>query len=69
MRRREEKACPNCGMTPLSRNEIGINKKLLGEAVARPMCLACLAEYLDVSVDDLLAKIEDFKAQGCKLFG
>jgi hypothetical protein len=33
------------------------------------MCIVCLAEYLDVPEDDLLAKIEEFKAQGCKLFG
>lgn len=69
VRRHVEATCPNCGKTPLSRNEIGINKKLLGNDVERPMCIVCLAEYLDVPEDDLLAKIEEFKAQGCKLFG
>ena len=29
---------------------------------------ACLADYLDVTVDDLNEKIEEFKDEGCKLF-
>lgn len=28
----------------------------------------CLAEYLGVTVEDLMDKIEEFKEQGCKLF-
>lgn len=60
--------CSNCGKPELSRDEIGINKKLLGENVPRPMCLTCFAEYLDVTEEDLLSKIEEFKASGCKLF-
>lgn len=61
--------CSNCGKPALSRDEIGINKKLLGENLSRPMCLSCLAGYLDVTEEDLLSKIEEFKAAGCKLFG
>ena len=52
----------------MGRDEIGINKKLLGENIARPMCLSCLAGYLDIAEEDLLSKIEEFKAAGCKLF-
>ena len=47
---------------------IGLNKKLLGRNLTKFYCLACLAEYLDVTVEDLLAKVEDFKLQGCTLF-
>jgi len=47
---------------------IGLNKKLLGRKIARFYCLNCLAEYLEVTPDELLVKIEEFKAQGCKLF-
>jgi len=47
---------------------VGLNKKLLGRNITRFYCLACLAEYLDVTVEDLLAKVEDFKLQGCTLF-
>ena len=69
MRKGLEGPCPNCGKESLSKNEIGINMKLLGESIEHPMCLTCLSEYLDVPEEDLLSKIEEFKAQGCKLFG
>ena len=31
-------------------------------------CLDCLADYFEVTTEELLAKIEEFKAEGCKLF-
>ena len=46
----------------------GLNKKLLGLTVTRFYCLQCLANYLDVDIEELLAKVEEFKEQGCKLF-
>jgi hypothetical protein len=52
----------------LSKNEIGLNKKMHGRNVVRFYCIKCLADYLEVSVDDLLDKIDDFKSQGCVLF-
>lgn len=60
--------CVSCGKTGLVRNEIGINKKLLGEDVENFYCLDCLAEYLEVTSQDILDKIEEFKEEGCKLF-
>ena len=60
--------CVSCGKTSLIRNEIGINKKLLGEDVEKFYCLDCLAEYLEVTPQDILDKIEEFKEDGCKLF-
>ncbi len=60
--------CVACGKTDLTRNEIGINKKLLGENIKNFYCLDCLAEYLDVTPQDILDKIEEFKEEGCKLF-
>ena len=60
--------CISCGREQLSKNEIGINKKLLGENVETLYCLDCLAEYLDVSTQDILDKIEEFKEERCKLF-
>jgi hypothetical protein len=59
--------CLFCGRT-LTRNEIGLNKKLLGRNVKHFYCIDCLAEYLEVSADELKARIEDFKMQGCTLF-
>ena len=61
-------SCIACGKTPLSRNEIGINKKLLGLKSKDFYCLECLADFLEVEPQDILEKIEEFKNDGCKLF-
>lgn len=60
--------CVACGKNNLVRNEIGINKKLLGDNIECYYCLDCLAEYLEVTTQDILDKIEAFKEEGCKLF-
>lgn len=60
--------CVACGKVGLSRNEIGINKKLLGDNRGNFYCLDCLAEYLEVTPQDILDKIEEFKEEGCTLF-
>ena len=60
--------CFACGQQALSKNEIGLNKKLLGRKVKSFYCLVCLADYLDISTNELLAKVEEFKEQGCGLF-
>lgn len=62
------KECIACGKNALSKNEIGINIKLLGEETEVFYCMDCLAEFLEVSVQDILDKIEEFKEEGCKLF-
>lgn len=60
--------CVSCCKENLSKDETGINKKLLGESISEYYCMDCLAEYLEVSVEDLEDKIEEFKEQGCTLF-
>lgn len=60
--------CICCSKKNLNKDTIGINKKLLGTEVKDFYCMDCLADYLDVTVDDLLDKIEEFKEQGCTLF-
>ena len=60
--------CVACGKNPLSKNEVGINKKLLGMQSKNFYCLECLADFLEVKPQDILDKIEDFKNGGCKLF-
>jgi len=52
----------------LNKIAVGLNKKLLGRKIERFCCLSCLSNYLDISVEDLLAKAEEFKNQGCTLF-
>lgn len=60
--------CVSCGKKPLTRDEVGINKKLLGEDIKNMYCIQCLADYLEATVQDLMDKIDEFKAEGCKLF-
>lgn len=68
MRRMIRYGCISCGKESLLKNEVGITKKLLGENTTVYYCMDCLAEYLEVTVQDIEDKIEEFKEQGCKLF-
>lgn len=64
----ETKKCYVCGKSPLSKDEIGLTKKIIDRKAKTLYCLSCMAEYLEVTEDELLAKIEDFKNEGCILF-
>lgn len=64
----ETKSCYICGKEALSKNEIGLTKKLLDINSKRLYCVDCLAEYLETDTEFLLARVEEFKEQGCKLF-
>lgn len=61
--------CIACEKEDLNKDTIGINKKLLGRNITKFYCMDCLADYLEVTVEELDDKIEEFKEQGCKLFG
>lgn len=60
--------CVACGKTSLSKNEVGITKKLLGMKSKEFYCLECLANFLEVEPQDIAEKIAEFKEGGCKLF-
>ncbi len=64
----DQKKCYVCGNEPLSKDEIGLTKKLIDKKTKIFYCISCLAEELDVTEEELLAKIEDFKNEGCTLF-
>lgn len=64
----QKKTCYICGKTPLTRDEIGIYKKIIDKNSKIFYCLPCLAEYLEVTENELLAKIEEFKHDECALF-
>ena len=64
----DKKNCYVCGKEALSKNEIGLTKKLVGRSSKRFYCLDCLAECFEVDTGFLLAKVEEFKEQGCGLF-
>lgn len=63
------KECQYCH-AELSR-EFGLSKKLFESETKKGkyFCVQCMSEMLEVTTDDLNAKIEEFKRQGCKLFG
>ena len=50
-----EKCCRECGAA-LSRDEVGLTKKLLDAKAKEFFCYACLAE------------VEEFRDEGCTLF-
>ena len=59
--------CDNCGKK-LDKDTAALNQKLMGTETEIYLCLGCLAEELDTSEEELQAKIEDFKEEGCVLF-
>lgn len=60
--------CYVCGKSPLTKDEIGLTKKIIDRKTTTYYCLTCMAEYLEVTEEELLAKIEEFKNEGCTLF-
>lgn len=59
--------CVSCNKS-ITRDEKGISMKLLGEDIQNYYCLECLADFLEVTISDLMDKIEEFKEEGCTLF-
>lgn len=64
----EKQKCVWCEAAITERDVIGINRKLSGESTTKFFCLPCFADYIGCTVDDLRAKIKEFKEEGCKLF-
>ena len=60
--------CKACFKFPLTKDEIGATKKLLGAELKIFYCIDCLADYVECTVEDVLDKIEEFKEDGCTLF-
>lgn len=52
----------------MSKDEIGINLKLIGTETRNFYCIDCLSTVLGVSVQDIYDKIEEFREEGCALF-
>lgn len=62
------KKCYVCGKSPLSKDEIGLTKKLIDKKSISFYCISCLADQLEVTQEELIAKVEEFKEEGCTLF-
>ena len=59
--------CRQCG-APLSRDEVGLTKKLINRGATQYLCIDCLAKKFEVTREDLEKKIEEFRQMGCTLF-
>lgn len=59
--------CEKCGIA-LTKNEVGLTKKLISRKTLEFFCIKCLAEYLGTSQEALEDKIEQYKNEGCDLF-
>lgn len=60
--------CDSCAKYPLTKDEIGASKKMLGRNTKQLYCLDCLSAYLEITPDQLIDKIAEFKEEGCALF-
>ena len=56
--------CAFCDKDNLSKDEIGLTKKLIDKNPSKYYCIDCMAEYLCVTVEELCDKIEEFKEDG-----
>ena len=64
----ERHSCYVCGKEPLTKDVIGISRKIIDKKTSKFYCIPCLAEQFEITEEELLAKIEEFKAEGCTLF-
>lgn len=68
MKQSKDFECTSCRKRPLSKDEIGISKKMLGVQTMELYCIDCLAAYLEATPEDIMDKIQMFKEDGCVLF-
>lgn len=59
--------CKVCG-APLTRDEVGLTKKLINRGTTEFLCYPCMATRFEVTVDVLRRKVEEFREMGCTLF-
>lgn len=59
--------CIRCDAT-LTRDEIGLTKKLINRGCTEFLCYECLAGHFRVTVELLKEKVEQFREMGCVLF-
>ena len=59
--------CVVCGNS-VEKVSKALCQKLYGTKTTKILCLSCLSNDLDVEIEDLMEKAEDFKNEGCKLF-
>ena len=63
-----DESCATCEKAFLSKDEVGLTKKLIDRRATRFYCLPCLAKTIGVTEAELSDKIREFKEAGCALF-
>jgi biotin operon repressor len=63
----KKQICKDCGK-PICKDEVALYKKIIEIRAKEFLCLECMSEVLDCTVEDLEIKIDEFKEQGCTLF-
>lgn len=63
----KKKICKDCGKE-LIKDEVALNRKLIDLNTKEYLCLECMSDMFDCTVEDLETKIMEFKEQGCTLF-
>ncbi len=59
--------CMQCGK-PLTRDEMGLSRKLISRALTSGYCYACLSERFRTTEEALRDIAESFRKSGCTLF-
>ena len=59
--------CTGCGVR-LSRDDIGLTKKLINRGATTFLCKRCLAGKFQMTIADCDNLIEHFRASGCHFF-
>ena len=59
--------CKDCGQ-PLSRDEIGLTRKLINRGLTQFYCYDCLGRMFRMDRQALMALADSFRAAGCTLF-
>lgn len=59
--------CMHCGKE-LMHDEIALYRKLYNRGAKSFLCISCSSQYLQVSEELLLTKMQEFKKMGCTLF-
>lgn len=56
---------------PVDKDTAALNKKIINRniSVDAMVCLQCMADTLNCTIEDLQDKIEEYKSEGCVLFG
>ena len=61
------KICADCGRA-IGKDELALSRKLIDPDTEELYCITCMAENCGCTEEDLRAKIQEFKEQGCTLF-